>query len=163
MFEAGYCSSLIPKLVKKSEKVNDRRKDKNITRFNYRLTLFTFTSFHWIFKSFYYKKNGVTIKRIPEWIEEYITPLGLAHWIMQDGSRQKGQGINLATHSFTEQECIFLSKILNNKFNLKTSIIKTGHEGQWRISVKKESMSVLASIVSVYILPEMQYKLAGYI
>jgi hypothetical protein len=49
---------------------------------------------------------------------------------MQDGSRQVGQGINLATHSFTKQECIFLANILSSKFNLETSVIKSGHEGQ---------------------------------
>lgn len=82
---------------------------------------------------------------------------------MQDGSRQSGQGINLATHSFTKQECIFLANILSSKFNLETSVVKSGHEGQWRISVKKKSLKLLASIVSEHIVPEMQYKLAGYL
>jgi len=31
--------------------------------------------------------------------------MGLAHWIMQDGSRQKNQGITLATNSFTYEDC----------------------------------------------------------
>jgi hypothetical protein len=42
LFEYGYCSSFVPKLVKKSEGINDKRIDKSVTRFNYRLTLFTF-------------------------------------------------------------------------------------------------------------------------
>jgi hypothetical protein len=54
---------------------------------------------------------------------------------MQDGSRQKGQGINLATNCFTKQECIFLEKILSDKFNLKTTVVKTGYPNQWKISV----------------------------
>lgn len=33
--------------------------------------------------------------------------MGLAHWIMQDGSRQKKQGIIVATNNFTFNECIF--------------------------------------------------------
>jgi hypothetical protein len=49
---------------------------------------------------------------------------------MQDGSRQKKQGITLATNSFTYEECVFLSKILTDKFDLKTSVINAGHEGQ---------------------------------
>ena len=163
MFELGYCSSFIPKLVKKSEGINDKRKDKSVTRYNYRLTLFTFTSLHWIYEGFYHKVNNVTVKKIPIWIGEYITPIGLAHWIMQDGSRQKGQGITLATYSFTEQECILLAKILNNKFNLKTSIIKSGFDNQWKISVKKESMKLLVSIVKEHVVLEMNYKLADYI
>lgn len=65
MYNLGYCSSFTPKLVKKSEGINDKRKDKSVSRFNYRLTLFTFTSLHWIYASFYHKVNGVTVKRIP--------------------------------------------------------------------------------------------------
>ena len=49
---------------------------------------------------------------------------------MQDGSRQQGQGLMLATNSFTKQECLFLSGILNNKFGLKSNVIKTGFENQ---------------------------------
>lgn len=163
LFNHGYCSSQIPKLVKKSEGINDKRKNKTEIRFNYRLTLFTFTSLHWIYESFYTKVNGVTLKRVPDWIEEYITPLGLAHFIMQDGSRKMAQGVVLATNSFTKQECFFLSKILNRKFNLKSSVVKSGYENQWVINIHKRSMVTLASIVSPYIIPEMEYKLKGYI
>lgn len=99
--------------------------------------MFTFTSLHWIYESFYHRVDGITVKRIPSWIAEYITPVGLAHWIMQDGSRQLGQGIKLATHSFTEQECIFLAKILNSKYKLKTSVNKSGYDNQLIISIKK--------------------------
>jgi hypothetical protein len=49
---------------------------------------------------------------------------------MQDGSRQKGQGISLATNSFTYADCVFLSKILQDKYNLKTSVVKAGFEEQ---------------------------------
>jgi hypothetical protein len=51
------------------------------------------------------------VKLIPRWIGKFITPLGLAHWIIQDGSRQKKQGITLATNSFT-YESAFLVKYL---------------------------------------------------
>jgi hypothetical protein len=32
-------------------------------------------------------------KRVVNWIADYITPIGLAHWIMQDSSCQPGQEI----------------------------------------------------------------------
>jgi hypothetical protein len=35
---------------------------------------------------------------------------------MQDGSRQAKQGINIATNSFTFQECTFLCNILKDKY-----------------------------------------------
>ena len=78
---------------------------------------------------------------------------------MQDGSRQQGQGITLATNSFTKQDCNFLAKILEDKYALKTSVIKAGFDNQWKISVKKESVGLLISIVSKHIVPEMQYKI----
>jgi LAGLIDADG DNA endonuclease family len=49
---------------------------------------------------------------------------------MQDGSRQVKQGISIATHSFTYDECEFLAKILNSKFKLKTTVVKSGHSDQ---------------------------------
>jgi hypothetical protein len=41
----------------------------------------------------------------------------LDHWIMtvQDRSRQIGQGVMIATNSFTHEECVFLANIINEK------------------------------------------------
>jgi len=163
LHELGYCSTVTPKLVVKSEAIKDKRLDPTLTRYNYRLTTYTFTSFLWIFNAFYMEVNGVIVKRVPCWVGEFITPLGLASWIMQDGSRQKNQGISLATNSFTYEECIFLSKILTDKYNLKTSVVKAGHQDQWKISIWKQSMPDLVLLVKPHIIDEMKYKLEGYL
>ena len=163
-FNWGYSSYIIPKLVKKSDiKLNNGSSLDLRLRFNYKLTLYTFSSLIWIYDSFYINIKGKNIKRIPHWIEEYITPIGLAHWIMQDGSRQNKQGIMIATHSFTYEECLFLSEILNKKYKLKSTVVKTGHLNQWRISIWKESMEELVSIVRPYVIEEMKYKFINYI
>jgi len=80
---------------------------------------------------------------------------------MQDGSYQKGQGICIATNSFTYEDCKFLAMILSNKFNLKTSVIKTGKPDQWlrSISIWKISLPRLVELVEPYFVPEMKYKL----
>ena len=130
-------------------------------RFNYRLTLFTFTSLTWIYDSFYTIIEGSPKKIVPFLISKYLTPIGLAHWIMQDGSYQKKQGIYIATNNFSYEDCKFLASILTTKYNLKTSVIKTGIPNQWRISIWKESMPLLREIVKSYFIPEMEYKL-GY-
>jgi len=163
LYNLGYCSNITPKLVIKSEGLRDNRLNKAETRFNYRLTLFTFTNLLWIYDSFYHKINNITVKKVPLWIGEFITPIGLAHWIMQDGSRQKNQGIYLATNSFTFEECKLLSNIFQKKYKLRTSVIKTGHFNQWRINIWKESMKDLVTIVKPYIIDEMKYKFIGYI
>jgi len=82
---------------------------------------------------------------------------------MQYGSFQKGQGIFIATNSFTFEECKMLALILSNKYGFRTSVIKSGHFNQWRISIWNESMPLLAKIVEPYIRPEMEYKLKGYL
>jgi ubiquinol-cytochrome c reductase cytochrome b subunit len=163
LYERGYCSNITPKLIVKSESERNKQLNPILTRFNYRLTTFSFTNFLWIYDSFYHEVNGKIMKKIPIWIDEFITPIGLAHWIMQDGSRQKNQGISLATNSFTYNDCFYLSKILQNKYNLKTSVIKAGHYNQWKISIWKESMLDLVSIVKPYIIDEMKYKFIGYL
>jgi hypothetical protein len=43
------------------------------------------------------------------------------------------------------------------------SVVKTGFDNQWRISIWKESMHALVSIVKPYIIDEMKYKFLGYI
>jgi ubiquinol-cytochrome c reductase cytochrome b subunit len=159
----GYTSYVIPKLVKKSESEEDKRSNISMGRYNYRLTLFTYSNLMWVYNSFYEKNNGRIIKKVPIWIEDYITPIGLAHWIMQEGSRENKQGVNITTHSFTKEECQFLSYILSKKYKLKSTVIKTGYPHQWRISIWKESMPTLVSIVKPYIIDEMKYKFIGYI
>ena len=78
---------------------------------------------------------------------------------MQDGTCQQGQEISLATNSFSKEDCIFLAKILQDKYDLKTNVVKAVYYNKWKISVQKESMKKLVSIVSKYIVPEMQYKI----
>jgi ubiquinol-cytochrome c reductase cytochrome b subunit len=163
LHDLGYCSNVTPKLVVKSEPAVDKREDPTVTRYNYRLITHSFTSLLWIYNSFYHEVDGIMIKKIPYWIGEFITPIGLAHWIMQDGSRQKNQGISLATNSFTYKDCVLLSKVLNEKYGLKTSVVKTGHIDQWKISIWKQSMPDLVSTVKPYIVNEMKYKFIGYL
>jgi hypothetical protein len=158
-YNLGYCARPVPILVTKTNKNTlSGFKEKS---FNYRLTLFTFTSLTWIYDSFYTIEDGNPKhqKRVPFFISEYLTPVGLAHWIMQDGSYQKGQGIFIATNSFTYEDCKFLTLILSNKFNLKTSVIKTGKPDQWRISIWKNSLPRLVELVEPYFIPEMKYKI----
>ena len=83
---------------------------------------------------------------------------------MQDGSLQKGQGVCIATNSFTYEDCKFLAFILTNKYNLKTSVVKSGKPYQWRISIWKESMPKLVELVKPHFILEarrVEYKLKG--
>lgn len=154
LFEYGYCSSFVPKLVKKSEGINDKRIDKSVTRFNYRLTLFTFTSLHWIYEGFYRKVNGVTVKRVPEWIGEYITPLGLAHWIMSTRSVLK-EGLILCTQFNDKEDLNKIRDVLINKYKIKSEIHY--HEKMLSIYIRNEYLPLLKNIVYSYLDPSFYY------
>lgn len=150
----GYCPSPHPKSY-----------IRNGGKRTLRLTTFTFTSFDWIYEGFYYvKKSGdnqnIRVKRIPLWIKSYLTPLGFATWISEDGSRQINQGIYLATNCFTYKECIYLADLLNHLFSLKTSVIRTGAPNQWRISIWKQSMTQLRQVVNKYMIGNMKRKIS---
>lgn len=154
-YNLGYCARPIPTLIEKKDKIRGGP----ARHFNYKLSLFTFSSFTWIYDSYYISIEGETRKCVPTFISDYLTPLGLAHWIMQDGSFQRDQGVNIATNCFTYEECEYLASILTNQYKLKTSVVKTGVPNQWRISIWKQSMPILSEIVSPYFIPEMEYKL----
>jgi ubiquinol-cytochrome c reductase cytochrome b subunit len=167
--ELGYIGPAEPALYlkaanKKSLKSNVYSNPMEMaSQFNFRLSLFTFTSLVWIHDGFYHNVDGKQVKRVPEWIHLYLTPLAIAHWFMQDGSRQAGQGVSLATHSFSHEDNVRLAELLTSMYGLKTSVIRTGKEGQWRISIWKRSMPDFVRIVSPHMCPTMHYKLEGYI
>jgi len=92
LYELGYCSNIVPKLVIKSESKNDKRLDKTVTRFNYRLSLFTFTSFLWIYESFYIEENGNVKKKsssLNRWVHNTyrFSALNHARWFTTSKSR----------------------------------------------------------------------------
>jgi len=142
----GYCNPKIPTIRTRL----GRGKIRKIARFS----TWTYTSFNWI-HDLWYKKN---IKCIPECIGEYLTPLALAIWIMDDGAKV-GSGLKFATNSYTHNDCKILVKVLKDNFNLKASIQSAGAKDQYIIYIWKESMEDLRNIVSPYIIPEMKYKL----
>ena len=145
--ELGYCN---PKLPIITTRLGSKGKIRKIVRF----TTWTYTSFNWIHDLWYNNK----IKHVPECIGQYLTPLALAIWIMDDGAKV-GQGLKFCTNSFSYNDCLLLIKALNSNFNIKASIQSAGQKDQYIIYVWKESMIDLINIVSPYIVPEMRYKL----
>jgi hypothetical protein len=105
------------------------------------------------------------IKIVPLNIGELLTPIGLAHWIMDDGF-SKGKAIGLCTESFTLAEVELLGKALKSNFDLVTTINVRHTSGDvtgYRlfISGKPENYTKLRSIVRPFFIPSMFYKLDG--
>lgn len=84
--------------------------------------------------------------------------MALAIWIMDDGGRV-GQGLKLATNSFTYEDCFRLSEVLFKLYDLKTSVASAGVTNQYVIYVFKESMPLLRNIVKPHMVSSMLYKL----
>src|SRR6266511_3825597 len=145
----GYCSETIPKLT---TRIGKGGKLRYISRFK----TYTFTNFNWIYTAFYNENKKI----VPYNIEEYLTPLALSVWIMDDGGRVSS-GLKIATNFFSLNEVEFLSNILRKKYNLKTSIIKTGALNQYNLYISKSSMNDLVEIIRPYLHTSMYYKLNG--
>ena len=132
-----------------------------------RFYLNTFTSLYWVFSGFYTFDNGRWVKHLPEWVEIYLTPVAVAHWFQQDGSRQHGQGVFFATHNFTHADCLRLAEILTRKYGLKISVIKDGFNKagvqRWRLNLWKRSMPAFVALVRPHMHSSMLYKLEGYV
>lgn len=149
--DLGYCASSIPKLTTRLGKGGKLR---YISRFK----TYTFTSFNWIHTAFY--KNG--IKVIPLDISDYISPLALAVWIMDDGGKVSS-GLKIATNSFSKDEVEYLASILRNKYSFKVSVNSAGCINQYNLYFSKSTMKLLGEIIKPYLHTSMYYKLNGYI
>ena len=145
--EAGYCNN-------KTSIISTRLGTKGKVRKIIRFSTWTYTSFNWIHEEWYV--NGR--KCVPKSIDQYLTPIALAIWIMDDGAKV-GKGLKFSKNSFTYDECIYLINVLYNKYNLKASVQSAGTKDQYIIYIWKESISDLYNIVSPYIIPEMKYKI----
>ena len=150
----GYCSCTKPKL-------KIRIKQEGKVYYQYRINSYTFSSFNWIHEMFYKLVDGKYIKFVPLNIEEYLTPLALAIWFMDDGS-SKGKGASIATNCFILEEVNFLCKVLKSKYNIIATPKKYGKNKGHIIYIHSNSMKFFTSIVKPYLLPSLYYKLGLY-
>ena len=101
-------------------------------------------------------KDGV--KQISPLIVNWLTPISLAFWAMDDGSSTP-EGFYLNTHSFS-YECgaqIILQRALLYKFGLECNIHK--HGKHFKLYIKAKSKFLFVSLVKPYFSPFFLYKL----
>ena len=137
----------------------DSRTNKNYSSLTLRTkSLPLFTEYYNLFYL-----NGVKV--IPNTIGDLLTPLGLAHWIMQDGSYHKvSKGVVLCTDSFKKEEIQLLICILQTKFNLICTIQKSPSKNLnmrsgGRIYISAKSLPILRTLVQSHFHTTMLYKL----
>lgn len=111
-----------------------------------------------IFNRFYIKEGYKTGKKIvPKGLIEDLDPLGLAVWIMDDGSYSRGK-IDISTYSFSLPEISLLCKIIKDKFGVEMHHYKDRDKG-YRIYSNQKYTTKLIEIIKPYIVPSMMYKI----
>jgi hypothetical protein len=144
----GYCQSE----PKKSDRLPDKRTGKVYTRIQF--ITYSLPCFNYYHGLFYVDK----VKTIPFNIGELITPIGLAYWAMDDGSKHD-YGFILCTHSYSLSEVLLLIKVLKEKFDLNCTYPKNKKD-QHRIYIKADSMDKFRSLVTPHFHSSMMYKLS---
>jgi hypothetical protein len=91
---------------------------------------------------------------------EQLTPLGLAIWIMDDGSADRG-AVRLNSQSFTECENVALAGILQSAFGLEARLNRD--KSGFRLRITAGSRARLLELVGAHIHPKMAYKLSASI
>ena len=109
-----------------------------------------------LLNEFYTKFYDSKVKIVPSDLS-LLTPLALAHLVMQDGARGSSKGLYICTDAFSHKDVKRLTQYLSDRFNIKCSIHKTG--GKHRIYVLVKSVETVKSIILLYMHPSMVYKL----
>ena len=76
---------------------------------------------------------GFIVKIKSRYNDQYLSPIALFIWIMDDGTWIKNIGIKLCTNCFTLSDIKKLVNILENKYKLKVAIHATGVLNQYNI------------------------------
>lgn len=71
-------------------------------------------------------------------IRDYLTPLALAVWFMDDGSCQQRR-VKFSTNSFTYDDCVFLNNLLFELYGLHGSVCKAGYADRYVIILSTRS------------------------
>ena len=111
-----------------------------------------------IYDTFYIRDGYKTGRKIiPENIIDLLDSFGLAVWIMDDGSYNKGV-IDISTYSFLLPEIKLLQEILKKKFNVEFRYYKDRDKG-YRMYCNMKETKKLIQTIKPYIIPSMMYKI----
>lgn len=160
LFERGYCTTSGPREYK-TILINETKNTSN-TYYGYEFDVFTFSSLNWLYDLFY--ENGRKVIK-PELIN-YLTPMSIAFFIMDDGGWVSGsKSVRISTNNFTLEEVELLAHMLKTKFNLDCTIQKLSKgkeyplKDKYSLYIKVASLPLLRRLVLPYMYPKMLYKL----
>ena len=157
---SGYCRPKKPRLNKIISK-------KNKIMYTYNIDSYNLPNFDWLYEMFYVFPNlpqretgtsKIGPKVIPSNLEEFLTPLSLATWYLDNTDRLPK--LHESSFIFTNKCPVFISDILKNKYNLEI-ITELKDNGKVFFYIKNCSIQEFSNIVKPYVLPSLQYKFKG--
>jgi hypothetical protein len=108
-----------------------------------------------LYRERFYRSNT---KIVPiELLREGLTDFGLAIWIMDDGSADRG-AVRLNTQSFSYDENCKLTGLLSDRFGLEARVNRD--KAGYRLRISTDSRRQLLEIVRPFLHPKMAYKLS---
>ena len=111
-----------------------------------------------IYKFFYIGSGYRTGRKIiPSNIQDYLDPLALAVWIMDDGSYNKDK-IDISTYSFLFEEIELLCRSLEKRYGLSAWYYKDRDKG-YRMYFRKSVTGKLVDLIRPHIVTSMMYKI----
>jgi hypothetical protein len=98
-------------------------------------------------------------KKIPDNIASVLTePMSLAVWFMDDGAKNRNDGLVLNTQCFTQAETQSLRDCLRENRGIDRISLQKDKNG-WRLYIMKGSSGKMSEIIRPHVLPSMAYKL----
>ncbi|MBX7138474.1 MAG: hypothetical protein K1X83_10880 [Oligoflexia bacterium] len=96
-------------------------------------------------------------KVLPPAIAQWLSPLSLAVWIMDDGARDANQ-LRINTQCFSEAENLRLIETIKAKLGISATLNRD--KNKFRLRVSASGMPIVRQLVAPHIIPSMQYKLS---
>lgn len=96
-----------------------------------------------------------TKKFVPKTIDRMLTPLALAVWVMDDGTRN-GNGLCLQTNAFSTHDVEILKKALKTRFEIETSMYR--NKRKYILYIPVREMNKLRTLIMPHLLPMFHYK-----
>ena len=95
-------------------------------------------------------------KVVPVGLAEWLTPLSMAIWFMDDGGADYA-GLSLQTHNFELEETEHLVATLAARFGIRATT--RANKGHWIVYIPSSSVGSFCSVIEPHMLPELRYKL----
>jgi hypothetical protein len=106
-------------------------------------------------------------KVIPKLLHRWLSPISLAFWYMDDGSKEKNGSYRLHTQGFTRSECRILQGILGERFHIESQVApdhkSTSGLTYYRLDIPTGKNNInskkFTCLIQRFVLPSMKYKL----